>query len=64
MTGICVLEVAYLTPTTNEISCFKNDIKRFTLLIKDYPVLYIQLVNRPHFGMGILLFGSFGQSGQ
>ena len=22
---------------------------------------YIQLVNRPHFGIGILLFGSFGQ---
>jgi hypothetical protein len=25
---------------------------------------YIQLVNRPHFGTGILLFGPFGQSGQ
>ena len=25
---------------------------------------YIQLVNRAHFGTGILLFGPFGQSGQ
>ena len=25
---------------------------------------YIQLVNRPHFRTGILLFGPFGQSGQ
>ena len=25
---------------------------------------YVQLVNRPHFGTGILLFGPFGQSGQ
>ena len=28
------------------------------------PQFYIQIVNRPHFGTGILLFGPFGQSGQ
>ena len=28
------------------------------------PQFYIQLVNRPHFGTWILLFGPFGQSGQ
>ena len=28
------------------------------------PQFYIQLVNRPHFGTGILLFWPFGQSGQ
>ena len=28
------------------------------------PQFYIQLVNRPHFGTWLLLFGPFGQSGQ
>ena len=28
------------------------------------PQFYIQLVNRPYFGTGILLFGLFGQSWQ
>ena len=32
--------------------------------IYDDTQFYIQLVNRPHFGTGILLFGPFGQSGQ
>ena len=29
-----------------------------------YTQFYIQLVNGPHFGTGILLFGPIGQSGQ